>query len=364
MKKFLFLLTVVFQFQCVYDIKVKSKVPNYFFSSEDEINFGRLAATNFKFTSSSCLSNENCTQNLFDSNLNSFWISNTGQKKEWIIIDFKEKRLMNRIEIELPTPNQFEKYEVQVLHRGNWKTIFETSKILQSNQSNFGNIDATLIRVLFTKNTTNSLQISNLRILLNSSNLTGIDKHLTGFRFPVPSGLLPLDDYSFPGAPRKYRNGTHKGVDISYKSVNQKRVLLTKNDLAICAKDGVIVRSDLNYKPMTANEYKSITEYNKNNRVTYVDKDFGGRQVWIDHGNGVMTSYNHLSSIADGMVVGRNVFKGEPIGFIGNSGLMGEIQKNNSGVHLHYEIWINGEYVGFQISPNDSKRFLQYFFTE
>jgi murein DD-endopeptidase MepM/ murein hydrolase activator NlpD len=38
----------------------------------------------------------------------------------------------------------------------------------------------------------------------------------------------------------------------------------------------------------------------------YTDREaldqFGGRQVWIDHGGGVVTTYNHLGAITPGIV--------------------------------------------------------------
>jgi murein DD-endopeptidase MepM/ murein hydrolase activator NlpD len=98
--------------------------------------------------------------------------------------------------------------------------------------------------------------------------------------------------------------------------------------------------------------------------VTFVDKDFGGRQVWIDHGNGIMTSYNHLSYIPEIIKEGARVKKGDVIGGVGNSGLMGEAKKNDEGIHLHLEIWIDGEFAGKDMNPKQSRKFLEMFFSE
>jgi murein DD-endopeptidase MepM/ murein hydrolase activator NlpD len=61
-----------------------------------------------------------------------------------------------------------------------------------------------------------------------------------------------------------------------------------------------------------------------------------GRQVRIAHGDGLLTSYSHLSRIVapDGGLVRR----GELIGYVGSSGL-------STGPHLHYEVWKDGEAV-------------------
>ncbi len=67
--------------------------------------------------------------------------------------------------------------------------------------------------------------------------------------------------------------------------------------------------------------------------VTYADMHPGyGRMIEIDHGNGVVTRYGHLSgfAVADGQAVQR----GQVIGYVGLSG-------RSTGPHLHYEVRIN-----------------------
>jgi len=56
----------------------------------------------------------------------------------------------------------------------------------------------------------------------------------------------------------------------------------------------------------------------------------GGYQVWIAHGSGLYTTYNHMSSVAvsNGTGVGRGSF----IGRMGASGWA-------TGPHLHFEVW-------------------------
>jgi LysM repeat protein len=56
----------------------------------------------------------------------------------------------------------------------------------------------------------------------------------------------------------------------------------------------------------------------------------GGYQVWIAHGSGLFTTYNHLSAITVG--VGQRVGRGDQVGRIGQSG-------NATGPHLHFEVW-------------------------
>ncbi|MER9488532.1 M23 family metallopeptidase [Mesorhizobium sp. M0563] len=59
-----------------------------------------------------------------------------------------------------------------------------------------------------------------------------------------------------------------------------------------------------------------------------------GRMVEVDHGNGFVTRYGHLSKID--VAVGQKLDAGDIIGKTGNSG-------RSTGPHLHYEVRHNGE---------------------
>lgn len=61
-----------------------------------------------------------------------------------------------------------------------------------------------------------------------------------------------------------------------------------------------------------------------------------GRQVRINHGNDVTTSYSHLSDIA--VAPGTRVRRGQVIGYVGASGLA-------TGPHLHFEVARQGKRV-------------------
>lgn len=63
-----------------------------------------------------------------------------------------------------------------------------------------------------------------------------------------------------------------------------------------------------------------------------------GRRVEIQHANGYVTAYNHLSGFARGMTEGVRVRQGQVIGYLGSSGL-------STGPHLHYEVMVNSHFV-------------------
>ncbi|MFY9636224.1 MAG: M23 family metallopeptidase, partial [Cellulosimicrobium cellulans] len=61
----------------------------------------------------------------------------------------------------------------------------------------------------------------------------------------------------------------------------------------------------------------------------------GGNRVEIDHGNGLITTYNHLEAIA--VRTGESVQVGQVIARVGTTGW-------STGCHLHFETILNGEH--------------------
>ncbi|MGP1673940.1 MAG: peptidoglycan DD-metalloendopeptidase family protein [Candidatus Limnocylindrales bacterium] len=56
----------------------------------------------------------------------------------------------------------------------------------------------------------------------------------------------------------------------------------------------------------------------------------GGYQVWLAHGSGLYTTYNHMSGVSVGR--GQTVGKGQRVGRMGATGYA-------TGSHLHFEVW-------------------------
>jgi murein DD-endopeptidase MepM/ murein hydrolase activator NlpD len=70
----------------------------------------------------------------------------------------------------------------------------------------------------------------------------------------------------------------------------------------------------------------------------------GGYQVWISHGSGLYTTYNHMSSISVGR--GEAVGRGSSVGRVGTSGWA-------TGPHCHFEVWRGYPWEGssYRVNP-------------
>lgn len=63
-----------------------------------------------------------------------------------------------------------------------------------------------------------------------------------------------------------------------------------------------------------------------------------GRRIELQHANGYVSTYSHMSNFARGIQPGTRVRQGQVIGYLGNTGL-------STGPHLHYEVMVNGRFV-------------------
>jgi murein DD-endopeptidase MepM/ murein hydrolase activator NlpD len=70
-----------------------------------------------------------------------------------------------------------------------------------------------------------------------------------------------------------------------------------------------------------------------------------GMSVIIEHSDGFKTVYSCLLGTADGLTEGMAVSQGQVIGKMGNSGVF----ETSDGVHLHFEMQKDGEYVNPEI---------------
>lgn len=170
--------------------------------------------------------------------------------------------------------------------------------------------------------------------------------------FPIQGGCLPEGDQLMPNAPRDYRSGVHEGMDL-YEVDNC--TAIKKNTPAIAAKDGVVIRADHDYHDLTQEELDAANaqiDAGNPNAFEVIDL-FRGRQVWIDHGHGIVSRYAHLEGIPDDIVVGREVLQGETVGYIGDSGTPESISNPDTEIHLHWELRTGDTFLGQGLPPDE-----------
>ena len=178
------------------------------------------------------------------------------------------------------------------------------------------------------------------------------DQRLDGIGIPVPGGCLPSHLGVFPGARRLYRYGIHAGVDF-FNGAGNKVVMGTP---ALAADRGKIIRIDHNFKDMDAPTFNRVMSQCARDHTTSDHNEdlFRGCQVWIDHGNRMVTRYAHLDRINAKLKKDMFVNRGDIIGFIGVSGTGQNLPGKAKYPHLHFEIWLDGHYVGYGLTPGET----------
>lgn len=124
-----------------------------------------------------------------------------------------------------------------------------------------------------------------------------------GLKLEVPvKNAAMTSSYGYRIHPISKKRKLHRGVDWAVK----------KGTPIYAAADGVVVRA--HYTPSF------------------------GHCVKIRHANGFETTYAHLNGYQRGLVEGKRVVQGAPIGFVGSTG-------HSTGPHLHFELKKDGKHV-------------------
>jgi murein DD-endopeptidase MepM/ murein hydrolase activator NlpD len=179
----------------------------------------------------------------------------------------------------------------------------------------------------------------------------------------LPHLALPIEDtmlsnlsFRLPGAPRPYRYGVHEGIDFYWAA--GEAVTTTTPVLSVAA--GEIVRIDVDYSPPSAGQMESMLAHAA--EVFHTPAEtldvLRGRQVWIDHGEGVVSRYCHLSAVAEDLTEGDQVEQGQVVGYVGNSGTPASYYGQGLEMHLHLEIRIGEGYLGQYLRSLEVKQWL------
>jgi len=183
-----------------------------------------------------------------------------------------------------------------------------------------------------------------------------VEPDLTGFIIPIDAACLSEFEGHQPSSPREYRNGIHEGLDF-YSWASCRRI--DRSTAALAAKAGTVIRIDHLYLEITAAQFEEATDpanslAEESRQELYLNQ-LRGRQVWIDHGAGVVTRYAHLSAVAAGLDVGDVVRAGEVVAFIGESGQIEVITAPGTDLHLHFEIRVGDEFLGEGLAPQEAR---------
>jgi len=168
---------------------------------------------------------------------------------------------------------------------------------------------------------------------------------------------LPKGDQLMPNAPRDYRQGIHEGVDF-YPTDNCTPI--TRGLPVMAAKDGVVIRADLDYKDLDA---ASLARIMADPTSESSFDAFRGRQVWVDHGSGVVTRYCHLSGVEAGIVPGTRVKAGQLIAFVGETGTPESVVNPGHEYHLHWELRVGDSFVGKGLPKDEVRKLYQVAFS-
>jgi murein DD-endopeptidase MepM/ murein hydrolase activator NlpD len=183
-----------------------------------------------------------------------------------------------------------------------------------------------------------------------------------GFQYPIAGACLPSREELMPNAPREYRCGIHEGIDF-YGGYNC--VPIERGTPVLAAKTGIVIRIDHDYQPITAEEMDALlARCAQQGYTSEADLDrLRGQQVWLDHGNGIVTRYAHLLDVEAGIQEGMVVEVGQVVGHVGNSGTPEGITDSNLENHLHFEIRVGASYLGEGLSAAQTRRLCEKAFS-
>ena len=170
----------------------------------------------------------------------------------------------------------------------------------------------------------------------------------------LPAGCQPpLHDPSrLPNAPRSYRSGVHQGVDFACLRGSPVNAVLEGHVV-------VAVGDYQNPSPGQQNEVLAIAEALETT-PPYTLVMLYGNYVVVDHGiidgvGHVVSLYAHLEALDPAVRTGIWVRTGQTLGRIGNSGTASAAAAEfYANVHLHWELHVNGRYLGEGLSAADT----------
>ena len=174
--------------------------------------------------------------------------------------------------------------------------------------------------------------------------------------FVVPNDCRPppLDSpYSLPNAPRAYRAGVHAGVDFLCSTAGHPVVSVLRGQVVVAAGG---------YVDPTLSELNQLLDVatTLGDTPAYTNAMLSGRYVVVDHGiiedvGHVVSLYAHLDAVDPGIRVGMRVDAGQRLGGVGNTGTRAGASGNRYGLHLHWNFYVDDQYLGAGLSTAETR---------
>ncbi len=162
-----------------------------------------------------------------------------------------------------------------------------------------------------------------------------------GLWFPVPGARLPASDDNLPNAARPYRQGVSQGFDFYADDAG---VPIVTGTPVVASQAGQVVRADVAYTGMDPRAWEVLMDDVARSGATDDQLDrLRGRQVWLRLDDGTVLRYGHLAAVRDGIRTGTMVYRGQVIGFVGNSGTDVAVAGRSDQARLRFEVWTSGD---------------------
>jgi murein DD-endopeptidase MepM/ murein hydrolase activator NlpD len=180
---------------------------------------------------------------------------------------------------------------------------------------------------------------------------------------PIQGATFSMAQGHFPGAPRHYREGVHKGFDF-FNGLSGRP--LSGDEPIVAVAEGEIVRVDHGYEDPGAESLVYWAQLAAEGGMLgqFALDQLHGRQVWIRHADGHISRYSHLSAIDPVLQVGHRVERDQPIALMGNSGIPPTDDQPEPAPHLHFELWSpdGTSFLGEGLTPLDNHRLIAELF--
>jgi len=180
---------------------------------------------------------------------------------------------------------------------------------------------------------------SELNVATKEPVVTAVDRlePKQGMWFPIPGAHLPDRDYYLPGSLRNYRSGVNQGFDFYADTAG---IPIVYGTPVIAAQGGIVIRADHDFQETSEEDWLTLmNEVSKREASEQELNILRGRQIWIRTNDGRILRYAHLSGIDDDIDIETEVYRGQVIGFVGNSGTDDGVKGTTRGARLHFEIW-------------------------